>query len=145
MDVDDSWSLLPYLWFAFHWLAMSHSCYNPIIYCYMNARFRVGFITVLHRIPGLRRCICLKRLRGTHNNHINNGESVIGATGLALTGELNFHKNHPKCKQNPNSYTKPTHNISNKVHIEEDEEFDEEDYVNHGTELSKTNLQFRCP
>ncbi|XP_058822027.1 RYamide receptor-like isoform X1 [Topomyia yanbarensis] len=61
IDVDTSWELLPYLWFAFHWLAMSHSCYNPIIYCYMNARFRSGFILVLHGVPGLQQlCCCIR-------------------------------------------------------------------------------------
>uniref|UniRef100_A0A1B0GFG4 G-protein coupled receptors family 1 profile domain-containing protein n=1 Tax=Glossina morsitans morsitans TaxID=37546 RepID=A0A1B0GFG4_GLOMM len=54
------WGPLPYIWFAFHWLAMSHSCYNPIIYCYMNARFRGGFLQIIHRVPGLRRCCCLR-------------------------------------------------------------------------------------
>lgn len=109
----------------------------------MNARFRSGFIQVLHRIPGFRRCFCLKRLRGTtHNKHNNNGESVIGATGLALTGETNFHKNHPICK--PNFHTKPPHcNNTSKNHVDEDEEFDEEDYGNHSTELSR--MQSRCP
>ncbi|KAG7308056.1 hypothetical protein JYU34_006696 [Plutella xylostella] len=34
---------MPYLWFASHWLAMSHTCYNPLIYCYMNHRYRRGF------------------------------------------------------------------------------------------------------
>ncbi|KAM3967223.1 neuropeptide receptor A22 [Aphomia sociella] len=42
-----SWPGMPYVWFASHWLAMSHSCYNPIIYCYMNARYRRGFKQVL--------------------------------------------------------------------------------------------------
>ncbi|XP_054271432.1 RYamide receptor-like isoform X2 [Macrosteles quadrilineatus] len=46
-DVIGSWSGLPFLWFAFHWLAMSHSCYNPVIYCWMNSRFRTGFRAVL--------------------------------------------------------------------------------------------------
>lgn len=41
------WIGMPYLWFACHWLAMSHSCYNPFIYCWMNARFRAGFCSVI--------------------------------------------------------------------------------------------------
>ncbi|KAF5305960.1 hypothetical protein FQA39_LY09116 [Lamprigera yunnana] len=40
-----------YLWFACHWLAMSHACYNPIIYCYMNSRFRLGFFQALNTVP----------------------------------------------------------------------------------------------
>lgn len=73
--------LLPYFWFAFHWLAMSHSCYNPIIYCYMNARFRSGFITVLHSVPLLRRCSCLQRCNARPRSGSN-------ATNLAHTGEM---------------------------------------------------------
>ncbi|KAL0832663.1 hypothetical protein ABMA28_000854 [Loxostege sticticalis] len=42
-----SWPGMPYVWFASHWLAMSHSCYNPIIYCYMNTKYRRGFKQVL--------------------------------------------------------------------------------------------------
>ncbi|XP_050685430.1 RYamide receptor-like [Leptidea sinapis] len=37
------WPGMPYVWFAAHWLAMSHCCYNPVIYCYMNSRYRRGF------------------------------------------------------------------------------------------------------
>lgn len=73
--------LLPYFWFAFHWLAMSHSCYNPIIYCYMNTRFRSGFITVLHSVPILRRCSCLQRCNARQRSGSN-------ATNLAHTGEM---------------------------------------------------------
>lgn len=47
----------PYMWFLLHWLAMSHSCYNPIIYCYMNARFRAGFLQVLGSMPGCGKCL----------------------------------------------------------------------------------------
>jgi len=67
---------LPYVWFAFHWLAMSHSCYNPIIYCYMNARFRGGFLQIMHRVPGLRRCCCLTRYLRS-----GGGERSYEATG----------------------------------------------------------------
>ncbi|XP_063705139.1 RYamide receptor [Culicoides brevitarsis] len=71
--------LLPYFWLTFHWLAMSHSCYNPIIYCYMNARFRSGFITVLHTVPLLGRCGCLQRCSARQRSGSN-------ATHLAHTG-----------------------------------------------------------
>ncbi|XP_050533860.1 RYamide receptor-like isoform X3 [Daktulosphaira vitifoliae] len=49
-----TWKGLPYVWFFFHWLAMSHTCYNPLIYCWMNTRYRTGFAAVLSSIPGCR-------------------------------------------------------------------------------------------
>lgn len=33
--------------FAFHWLAMAHSCLNPIIYCFMNNKFRSDLCDLL--------------------------------------------------------------------------------------------------
>lgn len=47
----ENWESIPYVWFATHWLAMSHTCYNPVIYCWMNSRFRAGFCTALGRVP----------------------------------------------------------------------------------------------
>ncbi|XP_074040996.1 tachykinin-like peptides receptor 99D isoform X2 [Leptinotarsa decemlineata] len=34
-----------------YWLAMSNSMYNPIIYCWMNARFRTGFKKIFTCLP----------------------------------------------------------------------------------------------
>jgi hypothetical protein len=79
-----SWSGTPYLWFAFHWLAMSHSCYNPVIYCWMNARFRVGFCNALDHVP------CLRRLLPHTTRHRRSNTSSV--TGVALTGNV-AHKN----------------------------------------------------
>ena len=31
------------VWTCAHWLSMSYACYNPIVYFWMNKRFRVGF------------------------------------------------------------------------------------------------------
>ncbi|CAK1545856.1 unnamed protein product [Leptosia nina] len=50
---DDEWTAwqgMPYVWFASHWLAMSHCCYNPVIYCYMNSRYRRGFQQALRTL-----------------------------------------------------------------------------------------------
>ncbi|XP_060066614.1 RYamide receptor-like [Ylistrum balloti] len=37
-----------YIWMTSHWLAMSNCMYNPFIYCWMNAKFRNGFLKVLN-------------------------------------------------------------------------------------------------
>nr|XP_022911165.1 tachykinin-like peptides receptor 99D [Onthophagus taurus] len=44
----------PYIqetYLAIYWLAMSNSMYNPIIYCWLNARFRRGFKQVFSWLP----------------------------------------------------------------------------------------------
>ncbi|XP_055614813.1 RYamide receptor-like [Toxorhynchites rutilus septentrionalis] len=56
VPLDPEWRPLPYLWFAFHWLAMSHGCYNPIIYCYMHDKFRHGFRQLLWERTAIGRC-----------------------------------------------------------------------------------------
>ncbi|CAG2163203.1 unnamed protein product, partial [Oppiella nova] len=40
-----------FVWFACHWLSMSHACYNPLIYIWMNGRFRDGFKYVFRCLP----------------------------------------------------------------------------------------------
>ncbi|XP_046393344.1 RYamide receptor [Ischnura elegans] len=88
------WDCLPYLWWAFHWLAMSHSCYNPIIYCWMNAKFRVGFCCALSRVPCLRwlarrltpgpNTSCSSAFGGATITHVGGGRS-IGPRGRPST------------------------------------------------------------
>ncbi|XP_049820211.1 RYamide receptor isoform X2 [Aethina tumida] len=48
-------TVLKFVYFPLHGLAMSHACYNPIIYCYMNSRFRDGLFIVLRSIPCCRK------------------------------------------------------------------------------------------
>lgn len=46
----------------------------------MNARFRGGFVQILHCIPGVRRCFCVRQCaRGRSGS--------MGGTGFQLTGE----------------------------------------------------------
>ncbi|XP_058797727.1 tachykinin-like peptides receptor 99D [Phymastichus coffea] len=42
------------LYLAIYWLAMSNSMYNPIIYCWMNSRFRRGFAQFFRCCPCVR-------------------------------------------------------------------------------------------
>lgn len=49
-DLDPSIYNQPHMnivWVCFHWLAMSHSCYNPFVYFGMNKRFRNSLKKVL--------------------------------------------------------------------------------------------------
>ncbi|KAK1135621.1 hypothetical protein K0M31_000210 [Melipona bicolor] len=73
----ESWTGLPFVWMVLHWLAMSHSCYNPVIYCWMNARFRTGFIIAIVRLPGAHRILHRERQRDNHN---------ASTMGIPLTG-----------------------------------------------------------
>ncbi|KAH0560407.1 Tachykinin-like peptides receptor 99D [Cotesia glomerata] len=46
----------PYIqevYLAIYWLAMSNSMYNPMIYCWMNSKFRRGFSVVFRWCPGV--------------------------------------------------------------------------------------------
>lgn len=39
---------VPILWLCSHWLSMSNSCYNPIIYLWMSPKFRTGLRLALN-------------------------------------------------------------------------------------------------
>ena len=39
---------IPHIYFAFHLMAMSNSCVNPIIYCVMSSKFRTGYLHYWH-------------------------------------------------------------------------------------------------
>ncbi|XP_032872277.1 probable G-protein coupled receptor 83 [Amblyraja radiata] len=43
------------LYFAFHWVAVSSTCWNPFIYCWMDNRFRSDLMTLLAKCGGRRR------------------------------------------------------------------------------------------
>nr|UPH84402.1 tachykinin receptor long subtype [Haliotis discus hannai] len=44
-------SYIQQIYLLIYWLAMSNSMYNPIIYCWMNARFRQGFLRFFRWCP----------------------------------------------------------------------------------------------
>ncbi|WAQ95588.1 RYAR-like protein, partial [Mya arenaria] len=55
------------VWTASHWLAMSTCMYNPFIYCWMNAKFRNGFIKVFRCVT----CGLTKPRRGIEMQHMS--------------------------------------------------------------------------
>ena len=44
-------SFINVIWICCHWLAMSNCCYNPLVYIWMNSKFRNGFRHVLRFCP----------------------------------------------------------------------------------------------
>nr|CDJ85397.1 7TM GPCR domain containing protein [Haemonchus contortus] len=40
-----------YIYLCIYWIAMSSSAYNPVIYCFANERFRIGFRYVFRWMP----------------------------------------------------------------------------------------------
>ncbi|GFT86280.1 RYamide receptor [Trichonephila clavipes] len=64
-DVIWQFSHIHYVWFVCHWLAMSSTAYNPIIYCWMNSKYRDGFRQVFARL------LCLPESKKTFKTSLN--------------------------------------------------------------------------
>ncbi|VDL68704.1 unnamed protein product [Nippostrongylus brasiliensis] len=45
-----------YIYINIYWLGMSSTVFNPIIYYFMNKRFRVGFRHAFRWLPGVKVC-----------------------------------------------------------------------------------------
>ena len=56
-----SYDYIGHIYLGFYWLAMSNTCVNPIIYYWLNQRFRAYFNQVLCCVPR-----CLTRSRGAN-------------------------------------------------------------------------------
>ncbi|KAG8174767.1 hypothetical protein JTE90_024233 [Oedothorax gibbosus] len=83
---DSVWQFphIVYIWFVCHWLAMSSTAYNPLIYCWMNSKYRDGFIHVFrHLLP----CLSLssKRRGMTFNSSINRNGFNRGTNNTIYT------------------------------------------------------------
>ncbi|XP_013774985.1 RYamide receptor-like [Limulus polyphemus] len=63
---------IEYVWFVCHWLAMSHASYNPIIYCWMNSKFRNGFWQIF--------CLLLPCIRGSRPVHFRERKNIRSRT-----------------------------------------------------------------
>ncbi|XP_035210764.1 RYamide receptor-like isoform X1 [Stegodyphus dumicola] len=85
-----------YIWFVCHWLAMSNASYNPIIYCWMNSKYREGFRHVFYKV------FCLTgedhRFKGSlHRNGLhrytnNTVYTSIRSTGFQRGSQSSSHK-----------------------------------------------------
>ncbi|CAL8118310.1 unnamed protein product [Orchesella dallaii] len=75
----------PYVFVACHWLAMSHSVYNPIIYFWLNDSFRITVLELFCR----KRAIEMKRRRMSSSwrtsTMITNGNGSIKRPSTRLT------------------------------------------------------------
>ncbi|XP_064618713.1 RYamide receptor-like [Lineus longissimus] len=60
------------MWIVSQWLAMSNSCYNPIVYCWMNATYRNGFRYVLRFCP----CVTFDR-ENAHDDHMSRTNTYV--------------------------------------------------------------------
>ncbi|TRY80947.1 hypothetical protein TCAL_04728 [Tigriopus californicus] len=56
----------PYIFTAVHILAVSHTCINPVIYCWMNRRVRYGFMDIVGKLKLVRDCFPKIDWDGTH-------------------------------------------------------------------------------
>ncbi|KHJ91200.1 hypothetical protein OESDEN_08940 [Oesophagostomum dentatum] len=69
-----------YIYINIYWLGMSSTVFNPIIYYFMNRRFRVGFRHAFRWLP------CLKASREEYLSVLStNGRHTYLATQTALT------------------------------------------------------------
>ncbi|XP_034830070.1 RYamide receptor-like [Maniola hyperantus] len=80
-----TWPGMPYVWFVSHWLAMSHCCYNPFIYCYMNIRYRRGFKQVLGNVLPIRDHPSQSHRRSSLCDGVPMSE-LVGANGIVRRG-----------------------------------------------------------
>ncbi|XP_050428225.1 tachykinin-like peptides receptor 86C isoform X2 [Adelges cooleyi] len=81
------------LFLAFYWLAMSNSMVNPIIYYWMNPRFRTYFKVALCYCGGMRKCkqssvdLNVIRMNGdTSHYYLTRSKSVERLTRSSITG-----------------------------------------------------------
>lgn len=90
----------------------------------MNARFRSGFITIIHRLPGAQK-FCAKRLRGT-NRYPKNGESIF----LALNHQSYINNNKNLNAHEITEYdNKKPQSVTNRI-VKTNDYFDDDNGIN---------------
>uniref|UniRef100_A0A0K0G4Z9 Probable G-protein coupled receptor 83 (inferred by orthology to a human protein) n=1 Tax=Strongyloides venezuelensis TaxID=75913 RepID=A0A0K0G4Z9_STRVS len=61
----NEWRYINVLFFCCHWLAMSNSCFNPIIYGLYNDKYKEEYRKIFNRFFG----ICFKNLQNRHRRY----------------------------------------------------------------------------
>lgn len=75
-----------YVYFGCHWLAMSHTCYNPLIYCWLNAKFRQGFTRLFCSRTARR-----SQRRNTYTSYVScNNQHLQQQLHMANTQDVNL-------------------------------------------------------
>ncbi|XP_023340820.1 uncharacterized protein LOC111710878 [Eurytemora carolleeae] len=80
------------IYLLIYWLAMSNSMYNPMIYCYMNQRFRRGFSEVIHFFSPFKLCFkprdtvpeedrMAMTMNGMRMNHLRVNRELLNLSG----------------------------------------------------------------
>ena len=91
------------LWASSHWLAMSYACYNPMVYFWMNKRFRAGFKAMLffctHCKKGYGRSVCQgRRPRTVHRTNSGSSSRYSPRASIDETKILKLSSLH--CREN---------------------------------------------
>lgn len=75
-------------YFACHWLSMAHSCLNPLIYCFMNDKFRTDLHDLICRRDNYFSNGQLARFQYNKNTSHSSGYSSKVIVGIGVSGEL---------------------------------------------------------
>ncbi|XP_030760467.1 RYamide receptor-like [Sitophilus oryzae] len=109
----------PYVFFALHGLAMSHACYNPIIYCYMNSRFRDGLFHICRMLPCCKGCY-MRKNRGSLSSTFHRHAGLEGSESTSLQRNNTFttyitlnRKNRLSTYQTPSRSASLMKNVNN--------------------------------
>ncbi|KAE9552463.1 hypothetical protein FO519_004315 [Halicephalobus sp. NKZ332] len=93
-----------YMYMCFYWMAMSACVYNPIIYCYFNMRFRLGFRFAFRWLP----CISWTQQEDEHNQLFPEARPLTSSTALKpdqLNNRYNTNSSFSQGKNNDMSLT----------------------------------------
>ncbi|TKS92910.1 Cholecystokinin receptor type A [Collichthys lucidus] len=85
-----------------HLLSYTSACVNPIIYCFMNKRFRQGMLATFTC------CSCLRRKGGGGGGGGGTGGSLRSAVNLPVKREVDRSRSGPNMAREQNGHTPPS-------------------------------------